>query len=388
MKKKCDFGSKAFNIAAYLLINKIKNITFDGAAGTGKTTFARRLKEFCEIKGINVALTAVTGTAANNIGGVTISSFCQLRTYNLEDHEIIERNQLVTALLRLVKILVIDEVSMLTDEQLRQINIACQAAKGNKKPFGGISVLLMGDLCQLEPIEINDDEIIAIDSVLETKEYLKKLNFTQIRLKKNYRQTDERSLYFLNSLRNMIVNKSINKTKINELFNFLKKNTSHGIHLYSNIKDVPLEEFNPSHYYYSKGNAPYTALPIMYGYNYLITKNTDNYFNGQHIVLSEDNEEEFLYQDFLYKKESGFDNNGTACLHTVFDRVIAEYLALIPLSDMTTRRVQGSTFDSGCIASEFFAEDNKVLQVSLIGWLKTLYTALGRFRDLSNVSLC
>lgn len=388
MEKIHNFGSKKFDLIGRLLIHKIKNVCIDAAAGTGKTTFARRLKSVCDSEGINIALTAVTGVAAENIGGVTISKLCGLRTYNLEDHEIVEFNQVVTSPLRLLSILVIDEVSMLTEEQLRQINLACQAAKGNKKPFGGISVLVMGDYCQLESIEITKDkEIVAIDSILETKKYLKALNFTQVYLTEIYRQTDKTSLYFLSKLREMIFLKKINDEIVSELYSFLNKNIAHGVRLYSNVKKLPLEDFNPQHYYYPTGNAPYTALPIMYGRKYLVTKNISTYFNGEQIVLNRENESQFIFQNSLYKKEPGIDSNGNSCLHTVFDRIDAEYLALIPLTDMTTRRVQGSTFDSGSIAREFFSPDNIVLEASKIGWLRTLYTAIGRFRDISKVSI-
>lgn len=388
MKTEINFGNKSFDKAAKLLIENLKNVYFDAAAGTGKSTFARKLKEECEKNNINVMLTAVTGVAANNIGGITISSCCYLRDYGLEDHEIIEYNQLVNAYLRLVKILVIDEVSMLTEEQLRQVDVACKAAKGNNKPFGGISVLVMGDYCQLEPIEIKDGEIIAIDSIFEDKSCLENMNFIEIPLTEIYRQTDKISLFYLNKIRNMIFDKKIDFSLIKDLNIFLNNNKSSGVHLYSNIKDVPLNDFNPSHYYFSTGNAPYVSLPIMYNSKYLVIKNTLEKFNGQEIILTEENESSFLVESLLYKKEKGFNKNGKPCLNTVFDKIDAEYLALMPLSDMTTRRVQGSTFESGCIAEEFFSKNNKVLEVSTIGWLRTLYTAIGRFRDISKVSIC
>lgn len=384
-----DFGSKKFNSIANMLVNKRQNIIIDAAAGTGKTTFAKRLKEVGDILGFKVLLTAVTGVAADNIGGSTISSKCYLELYHLEDHEIEERCDMDIELSS-TRILVIDEGSMLKPEELRQINLACQAAKCDyTRPFGGIIVLLIGDYCQLEPIEISEvGEISAVNSVLVDLEYVHSLGFKSVALKEIFRQTDPISLRFLNALRDMIYKEKVDENMILEIKNFLSLNESKGVSIYSNIKDVPMDTFDPSHYYHPIGNAPYSALPIMYGKEYLVTQNSGRYYNGKTITLTEENENDFYVKNFTYKKVPGKDRKGRNALLTKIDQVDAEYLALIPLADMTTRRVQGLTLESGSIAVEFFAEDNKVRRVSLLGWLRTLYTALGRFTDLSNVSLC
>jgi tRNA A37 threonylcarbamoyladenosine biosynthesis protein TsaE len=383
-----QFGSSEFNKIARRLLER-QNILIDSAAGTGKTTFAKKLKEVGKELGFKVLLTAVTGVAANNIKGTTISSKCRLGLYHLEDHEILEACSLDTELSS-ARIMVIDEISMMKVEEMRQINIACQAAKSDfTKPFGGITILCIGDYCQLEPIEISDDGAISvIDSVLVDLDYMSSLGFKKIVLNEIFRQTDPISLSFLSSLRKMIFSKTVDESVISEIYFFLQQNKSIGVSLYSNIKDVPLEQFNPDHYYYPEGNAPYTSLPIIYNHKYLVTRNVNGYYNGETITLTEENENHFLVETFKYKKIQGKDKDGNDAYLTKVDYIDARYLALLPIGDFTTRRVQGLTLSSGSIAKEFFSQNNKVRVVSQLGWLRTLYTALGRFTNLADVSIC
>lgn len=390
--KNYNFGGNRFDEIAKLLLNEGKNVLIDAPAGTGKTTFARLLKEMEPVLKKSVLLTAVTGVADNNLGGVTVSSRCHLSKYQLEMHEIEELAEL-DVVLSLADILVIDEISMYTLDQLMQVDVACRAAKGSNEPFGGIRLLLMGDYCQLEPIDIKDGEVSILVSLLEDKSWLEEYGFVEQELTTIYRQKDQISLRFLSELRSMIYSNKVNQGKIDHIQKYLLGNSSKGIRLYSNVKDLPQERFlEPDYYYYSRGDAPYVSLPISYGARYLVTRNlsTDegvSYFNGQEIVLKQGEEENFLSKEFSFKKINSRDRHGNSALRTVVDQLLSEYIALLMLGDMTTRRVQGLTLESGQISSEFFSLNNRVRKESERGWLRTLYTALGRFVELKKVSI-
>lgn len=378
--------SSEMRVIQDLILNKGSNVIIDAPAGTGKTTFAKLLKEV----GSCVMLTAVTGVAAANIGGQTISSLCGLGCYNLEDHEIIANAERSIDLLH-SKILVIDEVSMLTYDQLYQIELACCAAKGRfDLNFGGITVLLMGDYCQLQPITVENDEVIALESILEDDSWLADFGFFKKRLTKIYRQEDKVSLTLLSKLRKMIYAKKIDDTVINFIKNRLGNNITDGVGVYSHFGALPDVDFQPDEYYFPTGKAPYVSLPLEFGAEYLVTRNIrkgdETYYNGKVITLDDDNINHFYVRNYRYEKQP-YIENGVKKFNTVAVEIISEYLALTPLTDMTTRRVQGSTFESGVLGAEFFDVNNKVRQSSTIGYLRTLYTALGRFRNIKNVGL-
>lgn len=146
-------------------------IFLTGKAGTGKTTFLKYIKN--QYKG-NVVVLAFTGVAAINAGGQTIHSFfhLQLGPYMPQDerlnHEkIYEHLQLDSKkveLIRKMDLLVIDEVSMLRCDLLDAINVILKTYRRNDSPFGGVKVLLIGDVFQLPPVITDDDgsrEIIS-----------------------------------------------------------------------------------------------------------------------------------------------------------------------------------------------------------------------------------
>ncbi|KAK7149216.1 hypothetical protein R3I94_008742 [Phoxinus phoxinus] len=112
-----------------------------------------RLREEGDLSVPTVLLSAFTGTAAFNISGKTLHSILKLPR-NLKPPYQGLGNALdeLRAKLRDVEILIIDEVSMISKDLFAYINWRCQQIKGSKKPFGGISVLAVGDFYQLPPL--------------------------------------------------------------------------------------------------------------------------------------------------------------------------------------------------------------------------------------------
>src|ERR1700710_372310 len=144
---------------AYDYLESTNTIVFlTGKAGTGKTTFLQNIRQESKKK---MAVVAPTGVAAINAGGMTIHSFFQLSfapvipsgTELPEAHYSMDKKELLANL----ELLIIDEVSMVRPDVLDQIDLILRNVKGSRHPFGGVQLLLIGDLSQLSPI-IRDEE--------------------------------------------------------------------------------------------------------------------------------------------------------------------------------------------------------------------------------------
>jgi ATP-dependent exoDNAse (exonuclease V) alpha subunit len=178
-----------------------------GRAGTGKTTFVRRLQQ--EFAGRVVTL-APTGVAAREVGGQTIHSFFALPTSVLVPEAIstiAERGWRWRGLLRKAELLIIDEISMVRPDVLDTIDRLLRDAKSSDAPFGGQRVLMIGDLLQLPPVANGDDsarlfnlfgtnEPLAIDA-----EVLRDASTDVMGLTRVFRQTDETFVRLLNRVR-------------------------------------------------------------------------------------------------------------------------------------------------------------------------------------------
>ena len=130
------------------------NLFLTGKAGTGKTTFLKRLRNECPKRMI---VLAPTGIAAINAGGVTLHSFFQLpfapfvpvANYNRESFKL---NKQKIKLIRSTDLIVIDEISMVRADLLDHVDAVLRRYRERDKPFGGIQLLMIGDLQQLAPV--------------------------------------------------------------------------------------------------------------------------------------------------------------------------------------------------------------------------------------------
>jgi len=118
-----------------------------GKAGTGKSTLIKDIKEKSKKKCI---VLAPTGIAANNVDGVTIHSFFQYPPKPFpEEDRLVDK---IKDVIRNLDLLIIDEISMVNASVIDSISNSLQRYKKNKRPFGGVSTLFVGDLFQLEPV--------------------------------------------------------------------------------------------------------------------------------------------------------------------------------------------------------------------------------------------
>jgi ATP-dependent DNA helicase PIF1 len=119
-----------------------------GRAGTGKSTLIRFLTE--QLQGCVVV--APTGLAAINVGGSTIHSFFRLPPYILNPEEVLLPSRHILPVLTSLKVLIVDEVSMVKPDVVDCIDNMLKRARGNDRPFGGVQVVFVGDLLQLPPV--------------------------------------------------------------------------------------------------------------------------------------------------------------------------------------------------------------------------------------------
>jgi hypothetical protein len=191
-----------------------KNVFLTGKAGTGKTTFLHNLKKQSPKRMIVVA---PTGVAAINAGGVTIHSFFQMPfgphipqvhpandgARKSGDFKRFSREKI--SIIKGLDLLVIDEISMVRADLLDGIDEVLRKYKDRYKPFGGVQLLLIGDLQQLAPV-VKDDEWSLLKDHYDTvfffsSKALQKTPYVSIELKQIYRQRDSTFIEILNKIR-------------------------------------------------------------------------------------------------------------------------------------------------------------------------------------------
>ncbi|KKR39213.1 MAG: AAA ATPase [Parcubacteria group bacterium GW2011_GWF2_40_10] len=132
-----------------------KNVYLTGAAGSGKTHVLNEYISYLKNRGARAAVTASTGIAATHIGGVTIHSWSGAGIkddLNDEDIERLIQKEYLYKKFEKTKVLIIDEVSMLSSRLFDSVERVCRAMKRSEEPFGGMQVVLSGDFFQLPPI--------------------------------------------------------------------------------------------------------------------------------------------------------------------------------------------------------------------------------------------
>lgn len=210
-------------LAAAFVNSTNRHVFLTGKAGTGKTTFLRRLAESTHKRYV---ILAPTGIAALNAGGVTIHSQfllpfgsfvpeqqlpADIPPYGaFHDRGTLTRRHPLNALrrnvLRDVDLLIIDEVSMLRADLLDAIDFRMRSVRQRwGQPFGGAQVLMIGDLFQLPPV-VKDDEWSVLRRWYSSMHFfearvLKEGGYAHIELDKIFRQQEDRFIRILNNLR-------------------------------------------------------------------------------------------------------------------------------------------------------------------------------------------
>lgn len=186
------------------------NLFLTGKAGTGKTTFLRRLRDE---SGKRMVVLAPTGVAAINAGGMTLHSFFQLpfapfvpgRGYVGEEKHFMRIGKEKRRLIASLDLIVIDEISMVRPDILDGIDSILRRQRGVDAPFGGVQLLLIGDLRQLAPVVRGDEWSMLSDNYASPYFFeshaLREAGFIAVELKHIYRQQDPEFISLLNAVR-------------------------------------------------------------------------------------------------------------------------------------------------------------------------------------------
>lgn len=193
--------------AAWDFVEKTgRSVFLTGKAGTGKTTF---LREVVASSSKRVVVVAPTGIAAINAGGVTIHSFFQLPLHPFIPGIKVESKFAFSkekrSIIKTIDVLVIDEISMVRSDLLDAVDSVLRRFRDRSKPFGGVQLLMIGDLQQLTPV-VTDEEAQLLSNYYTTPYFfgshaLEKIDYVTIELKKVYRQQDEAFISILNAVR-------------------------------------------------------------------------------------------------------------------------------------------------------------------------------------------
>lgn len=251
-----------------------------GRAGTGKTTFLRRLRESSRKR---MVVTAPTGIAAINAGGVTLHSFFQLdfgpfipgtSKPSGGRYDRFSRDKL--RIIRTMDVLVIDEISMVRADLLDAVDSVLRRHRDRSRPFGGVQLLLIGDLQQLPPV-VMDSERELLRAHYDSPYFfdshaLKDVNYATIELDHVYRQDEGEFLHLLNAIRDNRADSSVlsrlNRRHIpgfnpDDREGYIRLTTHN--RLANSINDQRLEALPGKAYTYEaaiQGNFPESSWPV------------------------------------------------------------------------------------------------------------------------------
>ncbi len=182
-----------------------KNVFLTGPPGSGKSYVIEQFVSLSSKESKKVALTATTGIAANLLGGVTIHSWSGMGLTGLQQSAILARlidNPSAVSRIRTANILIIDEISMFSADQLDRLNLILKTVRVDPRTFGGLQVIVSGDFFQLPPV--GDD---TTQYAFSSKSW-RELNFEVCYLSEQYRQTDDRLYEVLRALRDRSFSKN------------------------------------------------------------------------------------------------------------------------------------------------------------------------------------
>lgn len=229
-----------------LVKNTDENVFVTGKAGSGKTTFLKYLIANC---GKNCMVAAPTGVAAINAGGVTLHSLFGIPFGPITPYDKLENrfSEYKTELLLKLDLLIIDEISMaradIIDTIDRKLRWVCEC----NEPFGGVQIVMFGDLFQLPPvIKKQDREILSNyydDFFFFNAQVFKRVGFHVVELSTIFRQTEPEFINVLNRIRNYQVT-SDELDVLSELKNRSASNNYDGEYIHICTHRVDVEKIN------------------------------------------------------------------------------------------------------------------------------------------------
>lgn len=388
------------------LIDNKKNLFITGKAGTGKTTLLRELSRDYDGSCIIVA---PTGVSAINAGGVTIHSMFSLGIGVQEPDKDFERDisSIRKRILKHIKFLIIDEISMVRCDVLDAIDRRLRKVKRrSKKPFGGLQVVMFGDLLQLPPVTTEDEKNVLKlyynDFYFFNSKVWEQTYFNVIELTDVYRQKDPTFLKLLSDIRKcdltleskeiidkIIIDSRKRVTNDKSINLCALKNVASRINSQKLGKPTHIFLANITGDFNEKNSISDIELKLRVGARVMITKNdnkTNLYCNGTLGVVSE------IENRFIRVLTD--DNNSIVitperveCYKYIIreendelkvDKIVTGSCTQFPLTlayAVTIHKSQGLTFD------------NVTLHINEIFQSGQLYTALSRCRTIEGITM-
>lgn len=186
------------------------NVFLTGPAGSGKTFLLAKYIEYLRENNIAAAVTASTGIAATHLGGRTVHSWCGM---GIEDElapekiNALKKKEYLVRSVAFTKVLIIDEISMLSAKQLDLVDRICKIFKEDMRPFGGMQVIFCGDFFQLPPVSRAEKNTRFV-----TESHI--WNNMELRicyLEEQHRQSDRKFLKLLHDMREGAVTEETHK---------------------------------------------------------------------------------------------------------------------------------------------------------------------------------
>lgn len=194
---------------AFTVLTMGKSAFLTGPAGTGKTYVLNRYIRWLRERGVEPAVTASTGIAATHLHGQTIHSWSGIGVkdyFGAYDIDKLEQNEKLFKRFSSTKVLVIDEVSMLSGNTLSLVDQSIRTVLRTAEPFGGMQVVLCGDFFQLPPVvRSGGDANFAFQGAAWHS-----LQLCVCYMERQYRQSDETLLALLSAIREGTVSAELN----------------------------------------------------------------------------------------------------------------------------------------------------------------------------------
>lgn len=179
------------------------NVFLTGEPGSGKTHTINAYIDWLRACGIEPSITAATGIAATHVGGMTLHSWSGIgiaESLSPADVDRIASKEHVARRIQKAKVLIIEEVSMLSARTFQMADAVCREVRRIDAPFGGLTVILVGDFFQLPPVSRSEESVFAYQSPT-----WRELNLLCCYLTEQYRQDDDDFLQVLTAIRSGMV---------------------------------------------------------------------------------------------------------------------------------------------------------------------------------------
>lgn len=188
------------------------NVFLTGEPGSGKTYTINELVRWLRSSGIEPSITAATGIAATHVAGMTLHSWSGIgiaESLSRADVDRIASKEHVARRLQKAQVLIIEEVSMLSAATFEMVDAVCREVRRVDAPFGGLTVILVGDFFQLPPVSRGREVTFAY-----TSNVWRNLNLLTCYITEQYRQDDTDFLSILSAIRSGEVNERHHETLV------------------------------------------------------------------------------------------------------------------------------------------------------------------------------